>query len=176
MKKVGIVAVLALVGVLAAGCAGKSDRSVRSAAIGSSTPVSGAASISSPYLLSGAAIRVDSWDWNIKNSTSLISGSGLQAGKASPGAFSVTKNIDNASIALYIDAAQGKNLQSLVFKVGSVVTYAFTNVIVTSVHQSGSGSDGSEDVTFVYGAVKMQNSAAGVGTSGSWDFVQNIGG
>jgi type VI protein secretion system component Hcp len=164
------VAVLALVGVLAAGCAGKSDRSVRSAAIGSSTPVSGSGSISSPYLINGAAIRVDAWDWNIKNTTALISGGGLQAGKAQSSAFSITKNIDNASTQLYIDVALGKHLQTLTFKVGTALTYVFSDVVVTSVHQSGNGSDGSEDVTFAYSAVKMTNTAGGVSTYGTWDF------
>jgi type VI protein secretion system component Hcp len=177
MKKVGMVAVLALVGVLAAGCAGSgssgsgsSDRSVRSAAIGSSTPVAGSGSISSAYLINGAAIRVDAWDWNIKNTTALVNGSGLTAGKAQSSAFSITKNIDNASTQLYVDVALGKHLQTLTFKVGTALTYTFSDVVVTSVHQSGNGSDGNEDVSFAYSAVKMTNAAGGVNTYGTWDF------
>ena len=172
----GIVAVLALVGVLAAGCAGKSDRSVRSAAIGSGTPVSGSGSISSPYLLSNAAIRVDEWDWSIKNTSTLGSGTGgASSGRASASEFKITKNIDNASVPLVVLAGNGRNIGPLTFKVGSALTYVLgAPVFVTSVHQSGSGSDGSEDVTFLYGSINMTNTAAGVLTRGGWDFIQNV--
>jgi type VI protein secretion system component Hcp len=59
--------------------------------------------------------------------------------------------------------------------VGATLSYAFSDVVVTSVHQSGNGSDGSEDVTFAYSAVKMTSTAGGVNTYGTWDFATYSG-
>jgi type VI protein secretion system component Hcp len=179
MKRFGMFVLLALVAVVAAGCMGSSDRSTRQAAIGSSTPVPGAGSMASPALLNNTAIRVDSWNWGIENTAS-IGGTtgGATSGRATGNRFTVQKNIDDSSNQLFIAAARSTNLQTLTFKVGTTLTYTFSNpIIVTSVKHSGEGTGGGEEVEFVYGKVAIQNSTnPSKPSTAAWDFIQNTGG
>jgi type VI protein secretion system component Hcp len=168
-KKLALVAMLALVGLLAAGCMGSSNRSARTAAIGSSTPVTGQASLTfTSSLGTQPAFAVQKWAWGLSVQSSLSSG-GLTAGKLQFKEFTITKNIDNVSPTLYKLAAMGTHLSTMTFKVGTLLTYTFANAVVTGIDQSGSAADGNEDVSFVYSKLTTANAASGTTTSYCFD-------
>lgn len=172
MRTLARFAVLALIAVVAAGCMGDDDdSSARRAAIGSSTPVAGQGSLASPSLINGAAFKVVSWEWGVSVPVTIGSSTGgISSGAPNASPFTITKNVDNASTALHSAAVRGLNLPTLTFKVGTSLTYVFTNARVTSVKQSGSESDGNEEVSFAYAKVQMTNAAAGPTTVTCFDF------
>ena len=56
---------------------------------------------------------------------------------------------------------EGRPITTLTFKVGTLLTYTFSTVYVTNVDQSGKGTDGNEQVTFVYGKLDTLNVPTG---------------
>ena len=175
-RKLALVAMLALVGLLAAGCMGSSNRSARTAAIGSSTPVTGAASLTftSSSLGTQPAFAVQKWAWGLDVQASFGGTTGgLSAGKPQFKEFTITKNIDNVSPTLYKLAAMGTHLSTMTFKVGTLLTYTFANAIVTGIDQSGSAADGNEDVSFIFSKLTTANAASGTTVSYCFDVVLN---
>ena len=173
MKRFGMFVLLALVAVVAAGCMGSSDRSTRQAAIGSSAPVAGQASIEWVSATgSQKPFAVQSWDWGVETPTTISSATGgAGVGKASFNEFRIQKNIDNVSPVLYKAAATGQNIATLTLRVGTQLTYTFSTVFVTKVEQSGEGNDGNEQVTFVFGKLRTDNLTSGTIVSSCWDVV-----
>lgn len=58
-------------------------------------------------------IEIHSWNWNVANPSSAISGGGSGKGKAIPGDFSFTHNYDKASPTLAKHCVMGKHFDSL---------------------------------------------------------------
>jgi len=184
MKRLGMVAMLGLLAVLAAGCMGSPDTSSRKAAIGSSTPSTTDMSITSTNLNGGRPIKVESWNWGVSNTTTIGGATGgATSGKASPGDFNIVKNIDEASPGILTAVGRSTNLGTLTFTVGSSkppLTYTFTTVFATSLAHSGSGiATGSEKVTFKYGKVAVNTviidpTGVAKNSTACWDFIGNL--
>jgi type VI protein secretion system component Hcp len=185
MKKIAFVAGIALLAIAGSvvvfKAASSSDSSSRKAAIGSGAPVAGGASVAftgvsapAPLPANGAAIKVTSWKFGAENNTTVSSATGgAGAGKLSFDDFTITKNIDNASTALFAMAATGTRAATMTFKVGTALTYTFTNVWVTKQTQTGSDSDGDEEVSFVFAKVCQVNAAAGPSPQQCWNVTTN---
>ncbi len=176
MKRFGVLALLASLAVVAAGCMGGDDDSTaRKAAIGSSAPTAADASLSIPAIPNaGKGFKVSSWSWGGAIPVTVASAtSGAGAGKFAFGDFAISKNIDNVSNDLFSTLAKGQLIASMTFKVGTALTYTFTTVYVKSLNQSGDGADGNETVAFAYGKLCLVNSAAGPSPNVCWNAVTN---
>ena len=109
-----------------------------------------------------SSIAVESWSWGV-SSTADGGGGGGGAGRATLKALSIVKTIDKASPVLALKCATGQHIPQVVLTVarpgGSnspFMEYKLTDVLITSVQQSGSGDAlPLEEVSFTYGSIQL---------------------
>ncbi|WP_027519141.1 type VI secretion system tube protein Hcp [Bradyrhizobium sp. WSM1417] len=131
-------------------------------------------------------IEVESLSWGVSNPASFSIAQGGQATQADVSSFNIAKHMDKASVNLFKASNTGKhiasgNLECLKLDGDSRVVFFkvdFTDLVVTSVQWSGSGSDQAlhEMVSFAFSefkqSYKLQQDAGAAG--GSTDFGFNI--
>jgi type VI secretion system secreted protein Hcp len=112
-------------------------------------------------------ISVLSWSWGAAQTSSVSSGGGSAAGKASVADLSIMKNYDNASVPLLKSLLAGKHIGNGTLtanKSGSTdggkpfLKVTFTELFVTSVQSSGSSEVPTESVSFSYKSIKIEYS------------------
>jgi type VI secretion system secreted protein Hcp len=109
-------------------------------------------------------IEVSSFSFGASNSTTGVGGGG-SASKPVFEDFAFTKALDTASPKIFEYVALGKHIATAeldMVKSGNaqdkLFSYAFTDVLLSSVHYSGTGADvPTESVEFTYGKVKVQS-------------------
>lgn len=131
-------------------------------------------------------IELESLSWGVTNPASFAKGQGGQATQADIGAFTISKHVDSASVALFRASTTGKHidkgtLECLKLDGDSRIVYYkvdFTKLLVTSTQMSGSGADTvlNEFVSFAFSefkqSYKLQEDAGSAG--GNTDFGYNI--
>ena len=133
--------------------------------------------------------NVTSFDLGVANTLNIGSAtSGAGAGKVSFQPFTVTKTVDKYSSDLFLDLAAGKRLTSAEIIVrkadaGSLATpvaqYLMKDVVITSLHVSGTAKQTTETVQGEYGAIQFvfygQTSSGTIKpvSSGGWSQVTN---
>jgi type VI secretion system secreted protein Hcp len=109
-------------------------------------------------------IDVLSYSWGASNPGSFASGGGGGAGKVDFSDFNFSKFVDKSSPALFLDLAQGKQIQEALFDVvkpgqdpQTFLQYKFSDVLMTSYNVSGSNGGGApmESWSLAFGKVEM---------------------
>lgn len=133
-------------------------------------------------------ISLLSWSWGATQSTTVGSGGGSSAGKASVADLHIMKNYDAASVPLFKALLKGEHIANAVLtanKSGSAdggkpfLKLTMTQVMVTSVQTSGSSEIPTESVSLSYGTIKVeyskQNDQGVLTAAGSvtYDLLQN---
>ena len=135
-------------------------------------------------------IDVLSYSFGASNPASFASGSGGAQGKVDFSDFHFMKSVDKSSPALLFNLASGKHFQEALFDVVQsggqsqqpFLQYKFSDVLITSFNQSGSGGGLAESLSFAFGKVEMiyrpQDAKGGLGAPVSmfWDVAKNTGG
>ncbi|WP_407158082.1 Hcp family type VI secretion system effector [Bradyrhizobium sp. STM 3557] len=131
-------------------------------------------------------IEVQSFAWGVSNPASFSIGQGGQSTQAHVAEITISKHLDKASVALFKASTTGKHIGSgtlscMKLDGDSRVEYMkvdFTDLMVSSVQWSGSGSDQAvhEHVALAFAefkqAYKLQQDAGSAG--GNTDFGYNI--
>lgn len=128
-------------------------------------------------VLGGVISPVAAFSWVVTADSSWTKGSGASVGKPSPGAIRFTKLIDPSSIPTLKNITTGASYPSAVFTVSfgkgngaSTMVYEMQELFATNVTQSAADGLVTEDVSFVFKAVKWTfTDSAGNVTTGSWD-------
>lgn len=132
-----------------------------------------------------------SFSWGAANPSSVGSGStGLTAGKVSLTPFNFMKHTDKSSPRLFSACCKGEHFPTAVVSMrkatgqggqGVYLTYKFSDVLVESVHWSGSpGGDDTpmESITLAFGKIDIEYMSQGkdgklvVAGQASWDLVK----
>ncbi len=111
----------------------------------------------------GQAAEVLSYSWGVTANATLLSGTGLAAGKAQFSDLQVTKKVDKTSPLFIKGAATGQVYPTAtlhIFKAGEkpveYMTYQMTNVLITTVQHGGSADDvPSENVSLAYAKLQV---------------------
>ena len=128
-------------------------------------------------VLGGVTSAVAEYSWTVTADSSFTKGGGASVGKPNPGAIRFTKLIDPSSIPTLQKIATGSAFPSAVFTVtfgkgngAATMVYEMENLFVTSVTQGAADGLVTEDVSFVFKAVKWTfTDSSGNVTSGTWD-------
>lgn len=129
-----------------------------------------------------------SFAWGVSNSGSVVLGGGAGAGKSDFQDFSFTKVVDASSPPLFQHAANGKHIDEAVLELvkagpepSPFLRYTFTEVLVTSFSQSGSGGGDLpvDSFSFAYGKLREdyrfidpRTGQAGPWITASWDLTE----
>jgi type VI secretion system secreted protein Hcp len=176
-KVIWIVGVLALVAIPAivglAVVGGGDDR--RAGALTQLGTGAGYQLVVSGLTPSGEAAEVLSYSWGATANATLVSGSGLAAGKAQFSDLQVAKKIDKTSPLFVKGVSTGQIYPSAtlhIYKGASgekpveYMTYQMTNVLITSVQHAGSADDvPGENVSLAY--AKLQVTTKDLDSSGA---------
>ena len=127
--------------------------------------------------LAGVTSAVAAFSWEVTADSSFTKGGGASVGKPNPGAIRFTKLIDPSSIPTLQKIATGTDYPSAVFTVTfgkgnavSTMVYEMQNLFVTKVTQSAADGSVTEEVSFVFKAVKWTfTDSSGNVTTGTWD-------
>lgn len=128
-------------------------------------------------VLAGVRSAVAAFSWEVTADSSFAQGGGASVGKPQPGAIRFTKLIDPSSIPTLQKITTGTSYPTAVFTVtfgkgnaAATMVYEMENLFVTSVTQSAADGLVTEDVAFVFKAVKWTfTDSSGNVTTGSWD-------
>ena len=167
---VGRLGSLVVAGAVAAAIAIVASTSAHAAAV-KPKPVVG------QLVLGGVISAVAAFSWEVTADSSWSRGGGASVGKPNPGAIRFTKLIDPSSIATLKNIATGTSFPSAVFTVtfgkgngAATMVYEMESLFVTSVTQGAADGLVTEDVSFVFKAVKWTfTDSSGNVTSGTWD-------
>jgi len=177
MKKRGIVGRLgsrvvagAVTSVVAAAIAIIASTSAHAAAV-KPKPVVG------QLVLGGVTSAVAAYSWEVTADSSWTKGGGASVGKPNPGVIRFTKLIDPSSIPTLRNIATGTSYPSAVFTVtfgkgngAATMVYEMQELFVTRVTQGAADGLVTEDVSFVFKAVKWTfTDSSGNVTTGTWD-------
>ena len=138
----------------------------------------------------GGSMEIKSFEFGAENPTTLGSSSGgAGAGKVKFQNFKVTKEVDYASVPLYIACAAGAHFPAVALQIrksggdqNDYLVYLFKMVYVTSISWSGGGGEEApeETVEFIYGSMglkyipqKSDGTQSGQKSIGSWSQVTN---
>ena len=167
---VGRLGSLVVAGAVAAAIAIVASTSAHAAAV-KPKPVVG------QLVLGGVISAVAAFSWEVTADSSWSRGGGASVGKPNPGAIRFTKLIDPSSIPTLQKIATGTSYPSAVFTVtfgkgngAATMVYEMESLFVTSVTQGAADGLVTEDVSFVFKAVKWTfTDSSGNVTSGTWD-------
>jgi type VI secretion system secreted protein Hcp len=128
-------------------------------------------------VLAGVTSAVTAYSWEVTADSSWSKGSGASVGKPNPGAIRFTKLLDPNSIPALQKITTGAVFASAVFTVtfgkgngAATMVYEMQDLFVTNVTQGAADGLVTEDVAFVFKAVKWTfTDASGNVTTGSWD-------
>lgn len=130
-------------------------------------------------VVGGATSDVTAYSWEVTADSSFTSGGGASVGKPNPSAIRFTKRIDPGSIPTLQKIAVGTVLTTAVFtvtigkgKTAATMVYELEDVLVTRVSQGAADGVVTEEVSFVFKAVRWTfTSSEGDVTTGTWDVV-----
>jgi type VI protein secretion system component Hcp len=128
-------------------------------------------------VLGGVTSAVAAYSWTVTADSSWTKGGGASVGKPNPSAIRFTKLIDPSSIPTLKNIATGTAFPSAVFTVtfgkgnaASTMVYEMEGLFVTNVTQGAADGLVTEDVSFVFKAVKWTfTDSSGNVTTGTWD-------
>lgn len=128
-------------------------------------------------VLGGVVSPVAAFSWTVTADSSWTKGGGASVGKPNPGAIRLTKLIDPSSVPTLKGIASGAAFPTAVFTVtfgkgngAATMVYEMQDLFVTNVTQGAADGLVTEDVSFVFKAVKWTfTDSAGNVTTGSWD-------
>ena len=153
-------------------------------AIAASTGANAAAPKAKPVVgqlvVGGATSDVTAYSWEVTAASSFTSGGGASVAKPNPSAISFTRRIDPGSIPTLQKIAAGMAFTTAVFtvtigkgKTASTMLYELEDVLVTRVSQGAADGVVTEEVSFVFKAVRWTfTSSEGDVTTGTWDVVR----
>ena len=122
-------------------------------------------------------IDVESFSWGVSQAAALSGAGGAGTGKAQFHDFHFTMRINKASPALFLDCASGQHIKEAVF-VGETASgergrnqflkYTFSDILVSSYHESGGGDSVVDAAALSFASVKTEATpGATVGVSPS---------
>ena len=125
---------------------------------------------------SSITLDVQSFSWGVSNPTTIGTGGGIGAGKASLSSLNVLTTVDASFPVLNAAVAAGKRFPTatLTFPSGNgTVTYQLDNVIIESAQQSGGGTL-ANSLSLAYEKVTWTFTDASGTTTRTWDIVHNL--
>ncbi len=128
-------------------------------------------------VLGGVTSAIAEYSWTVTADSSWTKGGGASVGKPNPSEIRFTKLLDPSSIPTLKNIASGQDYPSAVFtvtfgkgKAVSTMVYEMESLFVTNVTQGAADGLVTEDVSFVFKAVKWTfTDSSGNVTTGTWD-------
>ena len=131
-------------------------------------------------------IELVSFSWGVAESVVQGGGGGRAGARPQFRDFELTKRLDKASPQLFLATASGKHLKEATLSVRKAgkaqleyLKIKLTDVLVTSLHQTGEGDVPSEVVSFAFEKIELQytqQTARGTGAvyKAGWDLSRNL--